>query len=86
MDDFSGPLFGSVVLEFIGASVKWVYYSLRASIDGEVRPAFGDVYKESRKIRLAERRYGRIANGMVGIIVLAALLLAFVKITLILGW
>lgn len=81
MDEFNSPLFGSVIVEFIGACAKWLYYAARASAAGLPRPQFKDIFQENRTIRRAEKLYGRMSNGVAGLIVVGLIILVVVRIS-----
>lgn len=77
---------GFIVFEFIGACFNWIYYAIRASIAGRSPIRFKDVMSNSRMASRAEKLYGGLPNGIVGLILLVLTVALFVKLSETFGW
>lgn len=76
------PIFGSVIVEVLGAGVKWAFLSIRSSILGRSSPSFKKIYLGKEKRGSAEYLYGGMSNiglGAVTLVILLGLFLEFSK-------
>jgi len=80
------PFFGSIILELIGASAKWIYFSIKSSMLGKARPTFKEIYDGKEKKGSAEYLYEGMSNVMTGIVVLFVLVCVFLKLANTFRW
>lgn len=80
------PFFGSIILELIGASAKWIYFRVKSSVLGTARPTFKEIYDGKERKGSAQYLYEGMSNTLAGIIVLFVLVCAFLKLANVFGW
>jgi len=61
-------IIGSVVFEFIGASIKWLYYSIKNWLTGETPISFGTIYSGDEKQEFHEQFFLGVSNVFLGLI------------------
>lgn len=67
-------IFRSILVEFIGASVKWLFYAVKNSIKGEKIVSFSEIWKGKKGSKDTTLFFHGLSNIVVSFIIIIILI------------
>lgn len=75
-------ILGSFILEYIGAFIKWVYYSIKNWLIGEKHISFSTIYSGKESDEFHNQVFLGVSNIFVGLFFILGIILALIKLGL----
>ncbi|MDR8394587.1 hypothetical protein NC796_25805 [Aliifodinibius sp. S!AR15-10] len=73
-------IIGSIFFEFIGASIKWIFYTVKNWIKGEKYISFGTIYSGDESDEFHEQFFLGVSNIWVGLLFIMGIIVLLVKL------
>ena len=72
-------IIGSIIFEFIGASIKWLFYAIIHLFKGEKVISFGTIYSGDPDDEFHDKIFGGIYNILVGLLVTVGIIVLLIR-------
>ena len=72
-------ILGSIIFEYIGAFIKWVYYTLKNWLLGKEHISFGTIYSGKENDKFHDQFFLGVSNIFLGLIFCLGVIVILIK-------